>query len=261
MSPFKNGKLFPFVLLTTLVLSTVAVIGCGIYKNENIQKVNEEKVRADNKKMELVYNEAQKSDNLNYKYKDKKWYVLGDSISVGGIYQNSVSGLCKMASVKTDALNGQLLRTMADRLTSEKLTGVDLVTVFGGTNDYGYSTKLGSINDTKTTNTFYGHCKKVIDKIHTLNPNANIVFITPLKRGKFENQPIYPAKNNAGAGLNDYVNAIKDVCNQNNIKVIDLFSTSGIDENNLTRYTSDGLHPNTDGYEKISKIIADSLNR
>ena len=62
--------------------------------------------------------------------------------------------------------------------------------------------------------------------------------------------------------MDDYVNAIKEVCAKYSVPVIDLFSLSGMDPSLSevrTQYMPDGLHPNAAGHAKIATIIANSL--
>ena len=166
-----------------------------------------------------------------------------------------------MKSYVNDGIIAQQLGTMADRVTSKKLAEVDLVTVFGGTNDYRNGKELGTINDDGNIDTFYGNIQKVINKIRIANPRVELVFMTPIKRGKFGDQPIYPSPNSKGIKLEQYVQAIKDVCSKNSIKVIDLFTLSGIDKSNLSIYTQDNLHPNEAGSKMIDLVIQKELEK
>lgn len=252
------------IFVSFLVLALVSVMVIGEYRDQQTTKTNIAKAKEYQNQMEIQVKESEKQESINFPYKDKKWLAIGDSITYNNKYQSKVVSLCKIAKVTTDASPGQQLGAMTDRLTSENTANIDLITVFGGTNDYGENKPLGTINDDKTKNTFYGNIKKVIDRIQTLTPKARIVFFTPLMRGKVASQPnqsfYYPAPNGIGIKLEQYVQAIKDVCGEKSIQVIDLFSNSGIDLNNLSEYTVDNLHPNDAGYDKISKVISDSLN-
>ena len=158
-----------------------------------------------------------------------------------------------------DGVAGTTMSTMGDRVTKDKLATFDLVTVFAGTNDYGLGTPLGAPGDPASANTFYGDVQKVITKIRTASPTIELVFLTPIKRGDYSHQPVYPEANDAGFTLDQYVKAIKDVCAQNNVKVINLFVTSGITEKNVSQYTDDNLHPNWDGAELIAAAIQRGL--
>lgn len=195
------------------------------------------------------------------KYNNKIWYAIGDSITVQDIYPKYLKDDLGLKSYVIDGDIGLQLGTMADRVTSKKLAKVDLVTVFGGTNDYRNGKELGTINDTGNIDTFYGNIQKVINKIRIANPKVELVFITPIKRGKFGDQPIYPAPNSKGIKLEQYVQAIKDVCSKNSIKVIDLFTLSGIDKSNLSIYTQDNLHPNEAGSKMIDLVIKKELEK
>lgn len=256
----KHKIRFSIMLVVLLVILLGIVIGVGIYRDNQLQKTLQSNTKIYNDQIEREAKELERLERVKYPYKDKKWLAIGDSITFNNKYQGMVANLSKIATVETVSAPGRSLGGMADGLTSENMTDVDLVTIFGGTNDYGGNRSLGTIKDDKTVNTFYGNIRNVIDKIQSLNPNVRIVFITPLKRGKFENQPVYPAPNGRGYKLEQYVQAIKDVSGEKSIQVIDLFNDSGIDLNNLSQFTADNLHPNDAGYEKISKVIADSLN-
>lgn len=248
------------ILLSFLVILTISVLTIGFYRDSKIEKLNATKAKIVNKQIIVKENKDEKIERRKFPYENRNWLAVGDSITHFNKYQSIVAKLCKIDTVSTDAIYGEQLGQMADTLTKDNLLNVDIVTIFGGTNDYGKNKLLGNISDNKNINTFYGNVKNVINKIYIINPKAKIVFITPLKRGRFENQPVYPNRNIAGFRLEQYVQAIKAVCGQKSIQVIDLFNESGINENNLSQYTMDNLHPNAAGYDKISKIIADKLN-
>jgi lysophospholipase L1-like esterase len=253
------GSIFVKVFIVILIIATIGVVGYGHIRDTKIIEQNKAIAGELNKQSDK---ETQDQDNAalpQLKYEGKKWLAIGDSITSNNQYQNAVAALCKISKVTTDAAPEQKLGTMADRLTKENLADVDLITIFGGTYDYSGGKLLGLKTDDKSVDKFYGNIRKIIDKIQSLNPNTKIVFITPLKRGKYKNEPVYPAPNSVGNKLEQYVQAIKFVCKEKSIQVIDLFDNSGINENNLSQYTIDNLNPNAAVYDKISKVIADEL--
>lgn len=254
-----KNSIFIKIFTVILIIATIGVIGFGHIRSNKI--IQQNRAAAEQIKKQLNNETESLSANTNsaHKYEGKNWLAVGDGITSANQYQNEVTKICKISQVTTDAVPSQKLGMMADRLTKEGLADIDLITIFGGTNDYGNNTLLGAKEDDKTVDKFYGNIRKVIDKIQSLNPKVKIVFITPLKRGSVGNQPVYPAANNAGNKLEQYVQAIKYVCGQKSIQVIDLFNNSGINENNLSQYTTDNLTPNAAGYEKISSVIADEL--
>lgn len=200
--------------------------------------------------------------NVHSNWENRNWYAIGDSITYANHYQPIVKSALAMKSVTVDAVPGQSMRTMTRHLSRKKLRSIDLITVFGGTNDYGKNTPLGTPKDGVEDATFYGYVKKTIEKINaTKTKGAVVVFITPLKRGAFKDQPVYPNRNLVGSRLEDYVQVINDVCAAHSIPVIDLFHHSGLELGNLSKYTKDNLHPNAAGYRKLSKVVITELNR
>lgn len=265
---------FKIILIVVIIILSF-VLGFGIYKDKQLSKVNAKAAEVFNKNLlkkdtkqveeeKAVPQKAveQKAVEQNaIKYKDKVWYAIGDTITAENIYPRYLHDMLQLKSYVNDSILGQQMRTMADRVTSVNLAKVDLVTVFGGANDYALGKSLGTIADNKNTNTFYGNIQMVIDKIKTANPKVEIVFMTPTKSGKFKYIPVYPAANSSGLKLEQYVQAIKDVCSKNSVKVIDLFNLSGIDQSNLSVYTKDNLHPNEAGSKKIDQVIQTELEK
>lgn len=246
-----------------MVIATFAVIVVGNQKYKKTLRENQALAMSMNQEIISEEKDQKTEESQQHKYKDKRWLAIGDDISVDNEYQTKVKALCEIDSVETIASKGQQLGLLADSITQEKLAGADLITVFAGTNDYGNSKPLGTITDDKTMDTFYGNIKNVIDKIKTFSPDAKVVFFTPLKRGSYISgtQPVYPSKNTSGFTLENYATAIKEVCQQNSIQVIDLLNISGIELNNVADYTKDGLNLNADGYDKIAKVIAEELEK
>ncbi|HEY5524521.1 MAG TPA: SGNH/GDSL hydrolase family protein [Clostridium sp.] len=174
----KRKSKFNFKVISILVIIIlVFVLRIGMYKNNQLINLK------DNQQMNEDNVIQQKVD----KYKDKIWYAIGDSITAQNMYPYYLKDMIHLKSYINDGIYGQEMGTMADRITTRKLANIALVTVFGGTNDYALGKKLGTINDDETINSFYGNVQKVIGKIQTANPKTEIVFMTPIKRGKFEN--------------------------------------------------------------------------
>lgn len=86
------------------------------------------------------------------------------------------------------------------------------------------------------------------------------MFSTPLKRGAFESQPVYPAANAAGFRLPQYVQAIKEVCALFSVPVCDLYAESGFNLHNLSVFTLDNLHPNAAGGALMARRMATVIN-
>lgn len=137
---------------------------------------------------------------------------------------------------------------------------LDVIIVFGGTNDFGHGdAPLGEMSD-RTEDSFYGALHFLINKLVNKYPESILVFLTPLHRLN-ENQ----CKNWQGIRcepLIKYVEAIREVCQYYSIPVIDLYSISGIQpeiEVVKNLYMPDGLHPSDKGAKKIAEIVVSYL--
>jgi len=79
--------------------------------------------------------------------------------------------------------------------------------------------------------------------------------MTPTK-AYYENRNWDEWVNSQDLHLIDYVNAMKAVCQKKSVNCIDFYSNSGfnpIDVNMRAAMSSDGLHPNEKGHEKLAR--------
>ncbi|SBW89906.1 SGNH/GDSL hydrolase family protein [Klebsiella pneumoniae] len=191
---------------------------------------------------------------------------LGDSITNTGNYIAPLLSRTGMRQIANYGVPGQGVRTMANSLDATTIADMDFISILGGTNDYGGNRRLGTIADARadyddtTVKSFYYDVFFVLNKIYTLKPTVRVMFSTPMKRGAFESQPVYPAANSAGFTLPQYVQAIREVCALFSVPVCDLFAESGINLYNLSLYTGDNLHPNAAGGELIARRMASVVN-
>ena len=199
----------------------------------------------------------------NPEYKGKKMNCLGDSITYGYIpdngsqmsnpYPSILKEKLQLAECRNYGITGSKLATkdgstgrdpMSIRYTNMS-DDADIVSVFGGTNDYGesqYTPNLGSINDTETTSV-YGALNVLCNGLITKYPKAFIFFMTPIRRGD------KTGNNSAGYSLEDVSNAIKEVCYKYSIPVLDLYSKGGFYIDNSAFQSvyggvNDKVHPN-----------------
>ena len=133
-------------------------------------------------------------------------------------------------------------------------SNANYIIVFAGTNDYFFNVPIGTVEDT-TDISFCGAVNTLINGLATNYPSAQVVFMTPIHRQS-------ETANTAGATLEDYVNAIKNVCKLCAIPVIDLYSVSYFAwaVTQMRGYYSDGLLPNQNGYNLLGKVIAKNLD-
>ncbi|MBE6584594.1 MAG: hypothetical protein E7649_06445, partial [Ruminococcaceae bacterium] len=193
----------------------------------------------------------------------KYWELLEQTLELGSATSMGVPGSCISSMSDYGNENDPLISRYDD------IAEADLITIFMGTNDYGHDTPLGTINDMSDVS-FYGALNVIIPALQAKHPNAKIVFVTPLHRygygtnsatgeaHTFDNVP-----NGAGHTLEDYVNAIKEVCQKYGVDVIDMYSELDLDPSaDETReyYMEDGLHPNTAGHRLIAEFLEHALN-
>lgn len=141
-------------------------------------------------------------------------------------------------------------------------TPYDLCTIASGTNDFKLNIQLGNkgqIGDTTFDDSvFYGAYRHGIEHMLTSNPKLRIVLMTPIQRDNSGYDVNYT--NSAGCKLSDYVNAIKEIGEMYGLPVCDMYANSGITKLTLSTYTVDGLHPNSEGYERMGSYLTQFLN-
>lgn len=212
--------------------------------------------------------------DITMRWMGATWNVVGDSITQGNEYATEAKRLLSIGQVNNHGINGTCLASVSDADTESMAYRVkeidntaDLVTIFGGTNDWG-STKggkpLGAMGDTDPK-TVYGAIDSIITTVLTNNPKAKLAFITPLQRnyigeGTTRRGWSETTINDQGIYLIEVVDAIMEVCNRYAVPVLDLYRNSGITDLNKQQWLADGLHPNQAGYQLIGKQIASFLH-
>ncbi len=187
---------------------------------------------------------------------DKYWEVLEDEMELAQVIGMGIGKSC----ISVTNSNGTSFNPLTARY--DTIPEADLIQIFMGTNDYGFNTPLGTINDT-TDVSFYGALNVVIPALQAKYTSSRIVFVTPLHRYGQHNLNYDYEKNQAGHELKDYVDAIKEVCERYSVPVIDLFNMSGLNpslEAVREKYIPDGLHPNTEGHKYIANIMRTYLD-
>lgn len=210
------------------------------------------------------------NQNSNTKpYQGKKILSLGDSFTYMNYYGSKLAEITGCTQTPRGYNGANIGSFVANRYTptggggtvvdspfdAELLAPYDIVTVMGGTNNYGRSMPLGTINDNPAMNTsVYSEIKYVIDKILTIKPSIKIIWCTePYRILATSSAPAGYEENDAGYTMEDVADAIINVCNHYGIPVFDFYRNSNwnsytvkYDENDElieNIYTYDGLHP------------------
>lgn len=219
------------------------------------------------KKLEILDNAIKYVNDENYVS------FLGDSITQGvqstHNYVEYLQGTLRYQGVSINCLNngvgGSIIAKVPSKTDSfvERLSTIDkkskIIYVFGGTNDYGASIEIGEPESTNEGE-FNGALNRIITKLRTDYPTAQIRFILPLKRHYKTVDGETP--NAKGYKLSDYRKAIINACDKYGIvyhnmdKEIDFNPEIG---DNFNRFTVDGLHPNERGHRRIAGILYPEL--
>jgi lysophospholipase L1-like esterase len=189
-------------------------------------------------------------------FQGKKYRAYGDSITAWGNANGYVSLVATdqgMSAVNQGRAGWTIWSgsgsngSIADLLITDAPSSAncDLITFTGGMNHSGNF--LGAINDTATTTT-YGALNVVAQ--YCLTNNIKLVFITPTQYGVDRTNYRY-------TGTTDARNAMIDVGAKYSIPVLDLYAISGITVETSSKYLSDGIHPNDEGY----RVMAAHLSR
>lgn len=134
----------------------------------------------------------------------------------------------------------------------------DLIVVQGGTNDFQYNwTPVGTMAD-RSPYTFYGALHTLFVGLLGKYKGKTIVFLTPLKRAQ-EPYNTPDATNNEGLSLQEYRDAMMEVCDYYSIPVIDVFFLSGLNphvETQADLFDNSKTHPLQWGHKRLGDIVA-----
>lgn len=201
------------------------------------------------------------------------WNCLGDSLTADAYvdrrYYDYIAARSENFRVRQYGICGtKIAGTVSDAFCHRysEMEQADIITVFGGVNDWGQKgnggpTPLGMEKD-KTDTTFYGALNLLCSGLREKFPEALLLFMTPFGNGGYPGA--YMDKNSFGLTVEDYVDAIIRVCEKYDIPVIDLYRESGIspyDKIQNEIYFLDGMHLNEQGHEKISYVIENAVFR
>jgi len=204
-------------------------------------------------------------NNYNKKWPDitgYTWAVLGDSITQEAQYIDDLVTYYSLTATNLGR-SGDCLTTVnapaspgfADRAAS--CYGKDLITIFGGVNDFYVNAPIGSILD-QTESTFYGALNNLINLFTANSTDSILLFISPTA--------YVLTANTLGLYMTDYCNAIKQVCISRKVRFLWVHDVPGLlyaDKNSadpLKKWTRDGLHFNELGGQIFANKIIDFIN-
>lgn len=181
---------------------------------------------------------------LSFRQKELTWVAIGDSITylndhldetgnrVTKGYMTRVCEQLRNIHYTNQGHNGWTAGMIAQKIDSLGISKADIYTVFLGTNDWWAGRKIGTLADYQNNtgiNTIYGSFRIIMNKLHTLNPQAHIILISPMQRADFvyindmKNNAYgsYKAKNNQS--VEQVAEAVRQVGTVEKCTVIDLY--------------------------------------
>lgn len=135
----------------------------------------------------------------------------------------------------------------------------ELVTIMGGTNDWGMK-ELGDLSYPFDTTKFKGALAETIRKMQIRCPNAVIVVMSNVGgRGTGTGaEGTVPLTDSRGLTPFDFAKAAEEVARFMGVYFIDVWSC-GINCFNRTRYIADAVHPNDEGGKLIARKVIEGL--
>ena len=205
---------------------------------------------------------------------EKRWIAIGDSLTAESTLGSSVDNYIGYVSrrLKMIAINKGVGGTGYWKGHSSNLAfyqrilnfteAADVITIFGSLNDLATedgisgSTIIGNYLD-NTTDTICGCINATIDALEAKYPDALIGIVTPTP---WSNSQL-------SSNGNNYVAALKSICEYRSIPCLDLFHGSNLrpwDESFRAKYylsPTDGAHPNSEGHKRFSGLFAEFLQK
>lgn len=217
-------------------------------------------------------------------WKGKRVGFLGDSITQNAEYVNSYASLTGCTAMNYGVSATHMARKNSsdtnafERRYTSMAKNLDMVIVFGGTNDFGHTTtaEFGAFTDGPKTAkyTFYAGLHRLFKGLHDRYPKIPVVIMLPIHHGTEIDVPEYIINSDksftegtnptTGKTFREYVNAIREVAAFYSLIVLDAYSYSGLSpmteigaENRV--FFRDGLHLNAAGGERLARWMYPQL--
>ena len=246
-------------------------VSCN-YQIKNITTNNQTVTVAVDSTTNFAPNIVLEGSKLRYKQNKKSKIITlyGDSITVAYDSANYVSGILLKTGASVVNKKGVSAQSFGGQLQSDAniatitATNPDVV-ILHSVNDHRNNVQIGTMADVAGTASLYGGLKNICNALISYNKNIKIVLCTPLGYGQISSVPGSDGANTLGKYLHDYANAMKDFASNYGITIVDLSQKCGFRpqiEGIINRvFTSDGVHPNVIGYEVMTTLIAEEINK
>lgn len=143
-------------------------------------------------------------------------------------------------------------------LKTINFSGVDMIVIHYGTNDFAANVTIDNTSDDDDTATLCGALRYSLRKIMTAFPKIRVFVSVPIYR-KWSSTGAETYTNGSGKKLRDFCEALIGVAGEFNCPVIDGYKALGINTINDSAFSSDGTHLNDHGRKAFGELIGGSL--
>lgn len=128
-------------------------------------------------------------------------------------------------------------------------SNIDIITLFGGTNDIGVGMNLGLVDSVDPNKTF-GALNLLIDFLIENNPQTEIILFSPVYLTEETRKPEKMQKLASG---------LEEIAKVKEIKFVDIYNDFPINQLSAPSLLYDGLHPNSLGMQIIGEHFYKSI--
>ena len=208
------------------------------------------------------------TDDTKGSMKELPFVTYGDSITAQGRWQPYLQMLTGLGEHTNLGVAATCLANVGtdSMVSSARILGIPtdtkMIIIMGGTNDFAQNVPLGTGeygSDGWDTTTFKGAVAYLIYAIQQrLSASAKIYFATPVGGNSDSSTGTRTTllKNSLNLTMQDYAEAMKEICELYGARCIDIYGESGISIFNRDKYLADQVHPNDTGARKMAELFA-----
>lgn len=173
--------------------------------------------------------------------------VLKDKGATIFSYGNS-GGTYRLYNEKSDYKHRSIYQEIVVKRMFD-FSNIDIITLFGGTNDIGAGMNLGLV-DSLDPNTTFGALNLLIDFLIQNNPQTEIILFSPIYSTEETRTP---------EKMQELVSGLQEIAKIKEIKFVDIYNNFPINPLSAPTLLYDGLHPNSLGMEIIGERFYKSI--
>ena len=136
----------------------------------------------------------------------------------------------------------------------------DVLVLQHGINDYGAGRPVDNPQNKKDISTYAGAMRYSIERVQETYPDMQIILVTPTFCWIVDYEPCDEQSFGCGT-MEEYARKTLEIAEEYDLGVIDVYHELGIDRNNITEYTEDGMHLNEQGRMLYGDFLGNKLQQ